>query len=686
ISEATYQKVAGQIEIEALGEKVLKGIPDPVVTYRVTGEKRFGSRFRASAQQRLQALIGRTEEIARLERHWQNACAGEGQLVILSGEAGIGKSRVTQELLDSLDKDSGGAAMQGSDSSQASSTRLWLFQCSPHQMASPLYPILNAIENEALAGASDDSASLTHLSNWIEGQGHKEKAPDVAVLAGLIGLPGGLAQVPVTAVQTLMNWMVLRLSQPRPGRMHLVVFEDVHWADPTTLLVVRQIVAAISNQRVMVLLTARPTFTETFQADASVSIVALNRMTRDDVTAMIGRHLTVQFVVPPYLVELIAEKSDGVPLYVEEITKAVLPPADNPRAAAAWFRDAQRQNIEVPESLQDSLLARLDRTGSGKDLAQAAACIGRDFSVDQLCAVGKLPIDTVLSVLNGLVEAEVVFPASELGPSVYRFKHALICDAAYDSQLRDLRRERHQLMVDYLRSSDNPGAEIPEVMAHHCELAGDQVGALKYWVQAARRGVDAGALNEAASHFRRALALCDAPEMIDARPANALLGDDEGDDLTGLRIRLRIELSAILPDLAGQGNPESETLSHTAAKLAAQTGRINDQFRAVAIYAFNQMYLGKLNDAVAALDSLPDTKLLVLSDRTRVDYLAACHFARLPTPHGEPYLGRAIDATNIARRLLSAQPDSYVLTRRTAEILDWQYAHFEWTGDFHACD
>jgi class 3 adenylate cyclase len=462
IAEATRRLLGDVFDITHLGGQSLKGVAGQPSAYRVISERIAESRFEARASGAMSNMVGRDHELALMLERWKQAKAGEGQLVLLSGEAGIGKSRLTRGMIDAVSSE---PHMRVS------------CQCSPYHADSPLYPVIQQLAFAAGIKTDDDNDDkLDRLEKVLVGA-----ESDRPLLAALLGLQtegryGTLNLTPqqqrARTLQALVNQLV-ELSRRKPV---LFVLEDAHWIDATTLELVDLCLDRVANAGVMMLVTTRPTFQHGFGGHPIVTKLALNRLGRDQTTSIINR-LTNGKTLPGELLDVIAAKTDGVPLFVEEITKTVLESGELRETASAYQLTGPLNRLTIPSTLYDSLMARLDRLQPVKEVAQTAACIGRDFDYRLLKAVSPLDDAALQDALQRLTSAELIFRRGMPPDSAYIFKHALVRDAAYENLLKTRRQTIHARLVEALEAN---GGAAPELLAHHATVAGMTEPAVRY--------------------------------------------------------------------------------------------------------------------------------------------------------------------------------------------------------------
>ena len=483
VDSVSHRLVNATFEAATMGEQTIKGFAEPVEAWRVTGETGAESRFEALHGEGLTSLIGRAHELGLMRERWAQAKGAEGQVLLLSGEAGIGKSRLVRALRE--------------DVSAEPHFRL-RYQCSPHHTKSALFPIIQRLEKAAGFEAEDSvSAKLDKLEDLL-----RLATPDTEaaapLFATLLSLPaeeryGVLDMTPQQRRDRVIEALVTQVLQLSERRPILFVLEDAHWIDSTTELLVSEIIARIAEKAVFLVLTHRPDYAPPWADHPHVTAVALNRLSKAqgmEIAQSVGGG-----ELPSKTVERIIARADGVPLYVEELTKTLV-------EAGADDDDA------IPESLQASMTARLDRLGEAKKMAQIGAVIGRDFRHPLVVALSGLIEQEAKQALQRLVESGLLFQQGTPPDAAYQFKHALVQDTAYDSLLRRRRRELHADLAKFLTEKFPSTAEFePELLAHHWQQGGDVEMAARYRVLAAERADNLSAPWEAVAHYLQAVAL-----------------------------------------------------------------------------------------------------------------------------------------------------------------------------------
>jgi class 3 adenylate cyclase/predicted ATPase len=551
IADEARKRLGNLFEFQNLGSKDLKGIVGPVRAWSALRASSMESRFEALHAHGVTALVGRQEETELLLRRWSSAKSGAGQVVLLVGEPGIGKSRLTVTLLRRLGNEP--------------HTRLRYF-CSPQHTDSALYPIIGLIERGASLSPDDTpQAKLDKLDAALERT--STSIEDAALLAEMLSLPndGRYAARQLTPEQRRQKTLDALIAQiPALARQNpvLMVFEDAQWIDPTTLEVLGRVVDQIATRRVLLIVTFRPDFEPPWIGQPHVTALTLNRLTEREVDAMIDR-IAGNKRFPASIRRDIIERADGIPLFVEEMTKSVLE-AEGEGAAEPTFATVSSAAHAVPASLHASLMARLDRLGpAAEEVAQIGAAIGREFSHAVVAAIMRQPEAQLGPALDRLVAAGLLFRQGVPPHATYLFKHALVQDAAYGALLREPRRALHARIVETL---EGQFAEIvenrPELLARHCTAAGLTEKAAGLWGKAGQRSLERSALAEAVEQLTRAVS------QIAALPANPERRREQ--------IKLQVALINPLHHLKGFAAPETKAAAARARLLIEQAEALGE--------------------------------------------------------------------------------------------------------------
>jgi len=517
VSEVTRRLLGGGFVCERLAPRRAKGFSEPISAFEIAGEKAVESRFDARSGSKLTEFVGRRRELALLVDLWERAKKAEGQWALICGEPGIGKSRMSLALVNSVARDE-------------HVTIRW--QCSSHHANSPFYPVIRNIERAARFEPEDSApVRLEKLERWLSGLGQPVLA-DAALFAALMSIPhvGRYPALDLTPQRQrdLTIEALIRLVVAYTPRMPvLFVLEDAHWIDPTTLELVSRTIEAMRSVPFFGLITFRPDFFAPWLDRPHVTMLRLERLSKGEVGAMLA-DLTGGKRLPAEVSEIIVSKTDGVPLFVEEMTKAILETGMLDDAGETYVL----QPIAVPSipvTLHDSLMARLDRLAPIKEVAQIGAAIGREFPYRLLAAVAPMTASALSSALAQLAAADLINARGEPPESSYVFKHALIQDTAYGSLLRSRRQQLHSDIADALGAQFPQLVETqPELMAHHLEQAGRPKQAIDYLRRAGLLAIERSGHAEAIGHLMHALELlepvADPAQRRTALELEALLG------------------------------------------------------------------------------------------------------------------------------------------------------------------
>lgn len=548
VASSTHDLGAGRFEHEDLGDHTLKGIAKPVQAWRVIAPRAVESRFEAVHRTGLTAFVGRDQEIALLMERWQAAKEGDGQIVLLSGEAGIGKSRIMQVLRERLEAEP--------------HTRI-RYQCSPYHTSSAMYPVVQQLEFAAGFTTEDGADEKLDKIESLLARAVEPGADTLALFAALLSIPvqdrypaRGLS--PQEQKERTLRTLIDQLEALSARQPVFVVLEDAHWIDPTTSELVDMMADAIQSLRVLLLITFRPEYDCPSSSYPHATALALNRLTRNQTESVI-LHVADDNPLPAEVVDQIVAKTDGVPLFVEELTKNVLESGLLTDAGDRYELAGPLVPLAIPASLQDSLMARLDRLAPVKEVAQIGAAIGREFSYELLRGIAGKQESDLHDALDQLAEAELIFRRGRPPNATYVFKHALVQDAAYASLLKSRRQQLHADIAGVLMELRQELVETqPELLAYHFTQAGLPEPALEYWQTAAKRAISRSAYREAIEQLDQALAQI------------ALLPPGEARDKRELELHVT-KLGPLFP-IKGYGSPEADETSTRALILGRTVG------------------------------------------------------------------------------------------------------------------
>ncbi|MDM0109888.1 adenylate/guanylate cyclase domain-containing protein [Variovorax sp. J22R24] len=589
ISERTRAIVGNAFELELLGEVNLKGFSGPTPAWRVIRERQAPSRFEASHAHQLSPFVGRDGEVALLLDRWSTACDGEAQVVLISGEAGIGKSRLAQTFRNRID---------GTTPFQAI-----LLQCSPSHRNSALYPVARALEIAAQVTPAHSAAEReAMLARYLGDHGTSLERAPLDCLVRLVAPLGEADRMAADATrlqqkeQTLqaLTDIVRSFSRICPV---LLIPEDAHWIDPTTEEWIGKAIDQLRDARVMFLITSRPEYSPSWGDSLSLTRLPVNKLNHRQ-AALLVEAVAGANALPREDVAEIIQKTEGMPLFIEELTKTVIDLAGSKSKALPGAGPAQASAI--PSTLQDSLMARLDRLGQGKEVAQVAATIGREFGQQLLSAVMQMPQAAFDEALEELVRAEIVFMRSTHPEVLFSFKHALIRDIAYNSLVRARRASLHERIALVLeRDQPDLASTRPELLALHHQEGGNELEAIRCWHAAGDIAWRRAAVAEAATHFASALLL------LARQPASTDRSESE--------LTLSLKQGHALSVSHGYGSRETYRSYERAREIAQELGRLNDFVRAWASSAPTLFGAGRPGEVIRsisqvsaeAIDSLP---------------------------------------------------------------------------------
>ena len=562
-SAATLALVEGLFLVAPLGASTLKGIAEPIEVFRVLRPTGVRSRLEA-ATGRLTPFVGRRADLDVLSEKWSSVAAGRGAAVLLRGEPGVGKSRLADQFRDLV-------------SGQRYS---WIdCSCSPYTQMSVLWPVARLIEQGL--GLLEDDDPQTRLDRLRSGLGTAGvDLPDavelVAALLGLVHVEAA-SMAPERrmerTIEVLVAW-VRALSEPQPL---VLVVEDLHWCDPTSLDVLNELLATVGSTPLLLLMTARPEFVHTWQHGNEVTSLDLEPF--DDVSMrQLVASLSGQPPLPAAVVDRIVESAAGIPLFAEEVGRTVLESGILVADGNSWRLTTALTDMSVPQTLQGSLLARLDRLGPAKGLAQLAATIGRDFRFDLLAELSGLEAEALRVLLDRLLDSDLLLEVDTGGEEGYSFRHILIQEVAYESLLRRTRRTVHERIAQLLTGRIEAGrAVLPEVVGHHYEAAGLLGNAAECYRLAAAQAVEGSGYREAIAFLRHALSL------VAYEPEGAARDEAEVETLLALG-------SAIIATKS-YADPEIEATYERARELCERLG--NDNRVGLALAGLSIYYINR---------------------------------------------------------------------------------------------
>jgi predicted ATPase/class 3 adenylate cyclase len=558
VSEATYRLIQGYFECQDLGAHALRGVPESMCIYRVLGESGVHSRLDVAQPRGLTPLVGRESEVMLLLERWEQVKAGQGHVVLLTGDAGIGKSRLVQMLKDHVTHEP---------------HIRWECRSVEYSQNSVLYPIIDLFQRllrfEAHETPDEKVGKLEHALS----QYRPRLEESIPLVAPLLALP-----VPAHAYPPLnlspqrqrqktletIGAILLELAEQQPV---LFIVEDLHWTDPTTLELLNQVIEQTPTASLLVLLTCRPHFQPAWHHRSYITEMTLHHLSHAQV-AQIVTGMTKGKTFPAEVLQQIVAKTDGVPLFVEEITKAILESGQLKAVDEHYELTGSLSTLTIPATLQDSLMARLDRLVTAKAVAQYAAVIGRQFPYNLLQAVSQVDEAMLQHELGRLVEAEIVFQRGVPPQATYIFKHALIQDTAYQSLLRSTRQQYHQRIAQVLEAQFPETVESePELLAQHYTEAGLSAPAVAHWQRAGERALQRSANFEAVSHVTRGL------EVLQALPETRERAQQE--------LALHLTLGPALGSIKGPMAPEVERVYIRACELGRHVGDTTQRFPAL---------------------------------------------------------------------------------------------------------
>ena len=605
IGDVTAKLVEGYVTLEALGARQLRGAAAPRPIFRVLDRTEARIRFDVSAMRGVMPLAGREHELGLLMQRWEQAQEAQGQVVVISGEAGIGKSRLVLALKERL-------------AEKAHYRVEW--QASPHHQHTPLYPVANFIRRVLRLAPEDTPADKLAKLEQVLQQFRLPLAESAPLVADLLAFPlpadryTPLNLSPQAHRRRTLNTLVAFLQELSERHPLLFIIEDLHWADPSTLDMLDLLIDQAPSTSILALLTCRLEFQWPWASLSYLTHMTLSRLPRAPMLEM-AASVMQGHVLPQDVLDYIVDKTDGVPLFIEEMTKAIVESPHWRQTSSRGATHRQPLRALIPATLQDSLMSRLDRLEDAKVVAQYASVIGRRFSYELLAIL--LPLDDAIlqHALSRLVAAELLHQRGRLPHATFTFKHTLTQETAYQSLLRDTRRQLHQQIGDLLAAAtDDLATPEPELLAHHYAAAGLADKAIAYWSQAGRSAVSRSAHVEAITHFKQALTL--------------LKTLPEGPERAAEELGLQTSLGAAFIAAKGYAAPEVESVYLRAQALCRQ---LDNHTRLLQVsFGLQAVYLtrGKLRTARQLAD-----ECLTLAER---------HVAPPRLPHAHFALGSTL--------------------------------------------
>jgi predicted ATPase/class 3 adenylate cyclase len=697
IAQATRQLLGAQFELSDLGPQSLKGLAEPENAWCVVRERSTASRFAATRDQNLTSYVGRADERALLGAKLVAALEGRGGVVCIHGDAGIGKSRLVRFVLDSM-QDSRGITP-------------WELQCSPYNTQSPLFPTVEALQRRVFPTGrpKDAGAQWNELKRYVER--NLPQYEDASVLFAellTIALPSEQTALALTRERRKQLTHQLFLDLTFAGSQNgasILLIEDIHWADPSTLELLTYLIEQAERRPLMVLLTYRPEFVPAWGHRSHVLDLSLTRLPKSEAMELVQR-CSGATPLAADLMRRVVEKTDGVPLYLEEFTRAVI------ASGVGVGGTSVTPNLGIPATLHDSLQSRLDRLGTAKVTAQLASALGRDFNSELLEKIWSSNPESLEHDLGLLASAGFIEPRDNLNQGNYRFMHALIRDAAYESMLKSTRSELHRRIAETLeRESPDRVAAQPELIAQHYTLGRRYETAVPFWLMAGRQALGRNAYTEAVAHLQSGLAaLAQLPEGADRvrleldlqltlGPALIAAKGYASDDVGPTWMRAR-ELCSVVDDVSRKivmlfglwtfhvvraNHAEAIALTEQMDAIAAATQSEEILLAAHLMRGISQFFVGKID---AALESL--TQCVQLHDPVR-HAAHAYQFGQDPGSVAWAYLSWLHWLKGNRRRALECEARALALARSIHHpfSLSFVLAFASWlrvyTGEPEAC-
>jgi class 3 adenylate cyclase/predicted ATPase len=603
IGPRTRRLVGGLFDLADLGTHQIKGFAQPVQAWRVLGASTAESHFEAFHADGVTPLVGREEEIELLLRRWEQAKEGEGQVVLLSGEPGIGKSRLVRTLRERLRGEA--------------KTRL-SYYCSPYHVNTALHPFIEQLKRAAGLAPDDPPERQLAKIEALLGRAVPNVQEAAPLIADLLSIPdAGRSQPlnlsPQRRKELTLDALLGQLEGLAAEQPVLVVFEDAHWIDPSSKELLETIFESLQSWRVLLTITFRPDFIPPWTGAAQVTALLLDRLSRRQVASLVER-ITGSKPLPAPVLDQIVARTDGVPLFVEELTKAVLESGLVRDRGDRYVLTGPLPPLAIPATLHDSLTARLDRLAPVKEVAQIGATIGREFSYELLAAVSSLKHNELNEALGQLIGAELIFRRGTPAHATYTFKHALVQEAAYDSLLRNKRQELHACVAQALQQQFPETCEShPEVLAHHFTEAGLTEDAITYWQRAGQRAAERSAFVEATAHLTKALELTS--RLPDAR------------ERAERELALQIAFAPVLMLTKGFGSAEVQRTYQRARDLCREVGDPSKLFAVT----WGLWHASQTRGDLEAAQGFADELLAVARQQGNSDFLLQAHHAAWTT-------------------------------------------------------
>jgi class 3 adenylate cyclase/tetratricopeptide (TPR) repeat protein len=579
ICSGTHRLTGGHFTYREVGPLVLKGWTQPVAAWQVTGTTGVQSRFEAMHGSKLPPLFGREEEIELLLRRWRHATEGHGRVVLLTGEAGIGKSHITLALGEHLDNEPHGTVR---------------YFCSQHHTNSALFPFIGQLERAAGFLHSDSSADkLSKLGTLVSQSG--ADAEHVASLANLFALPASDADLqelsPQKRREKIFTALLDRLDRLAARQPLYVIFEDAHWIDPTSLELLAAMVERVPQRQILLFITARPEFTPPWPSHPHVSTIPLTRFGRREGEALVTR-VAGGKRLPKEVMDEILTRTDGVPMFIEELTKTMLESELVRQRGEDYVLDQPLPALAIPTTLQASLMARLDRLSPVREVAQIGAVAGREFHYELLSAVVGLPPHRLQEALGQLEHSELIFRRGEIPHAVYTFKHSLVRDAAYAGLLKSRRGHLHGAIANAMEQQFPDLVQLqPETLAYHLTEAGLVEKAIGYWLQAGKNAALRSANLEAIAHLERGI------EVAGRLPA--------GERKDKVELDFQLALGPCLIATQGPGAGKAVSTFARARELCERLGQPPEYLQVLFWLATVSVVRGELPQALEAIAGLP---------------------------------------------------------------------------------